>query len=82
LLLNGSTCPHTYRKKKNGHIISGISNAISCSTLGFFVENQREHIVERQRATQYAKALLRDLEKDIVEIRDVMRENKNYTCLF
>ena len=51
-------------------------------TLGFFVENQREHIVERQRATQYAKALLRDLEKDTVEIRDVMRENKIILACF
>ena len=45
-------------------------------TLGFFVENQREHIVEHQRAKQFAKALIEDLEKDTVEILDVIREDK------
>jgi hypothetical protein len=33
-------------------------------TAGFFVENQREHFIEHQRAKQYAKALLSDLTSD------------------
>ena len=45
-------------------------------TLGFLVENQREHYIEHQRAKQYAKSMLEDLEKDAVEILDVIRENK------
>ena len=51
-------------------------------TLGFFVENQREHVVEHQRATQYAKALLKDLEKDTIEILDVMREDRIILACF
>ncbi|HEY5771094.1 MAG TPA: hypothetical protein VIS75_00650, partial [Chitinophagaceae bacterium] len=72
---------HTARKKWT-HYFWEFLMLFLAVTLGFFVENQREHIVERQRATQYAKALLRDLEKDTVEIRDVMRENKIILACF
>ena len=37
-------------------------------TLGFFVENQREHYVEEKRAGEYAKSLLSDLVSDTSEI--------------
>src|SRR5574338_808230 len=33
-------------------------------TLGFLVENQREHLVERQRENKYMQNLLEDLERD------------------
>jgi hypothetical protein len=33
-------------------------------TLGFFVENQREHYIEHQRAKKYAKQMYNDLKKD------------------
>ena len=33
-------------------------------TLGFFVENQREHYVEHQRATEYAQQMYDDLKED------------------
>ena len=72
---------HTPRKKWT-HYFWEFLMLFLAVTLGFFVENQREHIVERQRATQYAKALVRDLEKDTVEIRDVMRENKIILACF
>jgi len=45
-------------------------------TLGFFVENQREHYVERYRAKEYAITLIEDLAKDTIEILDVIREVK------
>ena len=37
-------------------------------TLGFFVENQRDHYVEHQRAKEYAKLLIDDLQIDITEL--------------
>ena len=37
-------------------------------TLGFLVENQREHYIEGQRAKAYAKSLLNDLQADTAEI--------------
>ena len=36
-------------------------------TLGFFVENQREHLIEHRREKQYMLTLLDDLKKDIAE---------------
>ena len=37
-------------------------------TLGFFVENQREHYVEHQREKQYMQSLLSDLKTDLATI--------------
>jgi hypothetical protein len=37
-------------------------------TLGFFVENQREHFVEQTRAKQFAASLFEDLRADTAEI--------------
>ena len=37
-------------------------------TLGFFVENQREHLIEHRREKQYMLTLLDDLKKDIAEL--------------
>src|SRR5688572_18794117 len=38
-------------------------------TLGFFVENQREHYIENLRAKEYSKALIQDLQNDRVAIQ-------------
>jgi hypothetical protein len=37
-------------------------------TLGFFVENQREHYIEHQRAKRFAASLYEDLQADTAEI--------------
>ena len=37
-------------------------------TLGFFVENQREHFIEHLREKQYVKSLIEDLQKDTVDL--------------
>ena len=37
-------------------------------TLGFFVENQREHFIEKKRAKEYARLLADDLSFDIAEL--------------
>lgn len=37
-------------------------------TLGFFVENQREHYIERYRAKQFARLLVSDLQADLAEL--------------
>jgi hypothetical protein len=41
-------------------------------TLGFFVENQREHYVEHQREKLYMKSMVGDLEKDTVMLHNVL----------
>jgi hypothetical protein len=43
---------------------------------GFLAENWREHIVENQRAKEYAKTLIEDLASDTTELLDVVREDK------
>lgn len=42
---------------------------------GFLAENQREHIVESQRAKEYAKSLLSDMKEDTAEIRGGINQN-------
>jgi len=42
-------------------------------TLGFLVENQREHYIEHLRARQYALSLIEDLKKDTIEF-NVLKE--------
>ncbi len=37
-------------------------------TLGFFVENQREHYIEHKRAVVFAKSIIEDLKKDTVHL--------------
>jgi hypothetical protein len=41
-------------------------------TLGFFVENWREHYIEKLRVKQYAKALVYDLGKDTANMNYIM----------
>ena len=43
-------------------------------TAGFFVENIREHYVEQERARQYARSLVHDLEKDTAMVRVDIRQ--------
>lgn len=42
-------------------------------TLGFFVENQREHYIEHKRARQYARLLIDDLSFDMAELKRAHR---------
>ena len=49
---------------------------------GFLAENWREHIVEHQRAKQYAKTLLKDLASDTTELFDVIKEDSILLACF
>ncbi len=59
---------HTARKKWT-HYFWEFLMLFLAVTLGFFVENQREHIVERHRAKDYARSLVQDLRSDTANIR-------------
>lgn len=48
-------------------------------TLGFFVENAREHFIEHQREKQLIMALVDDLKQDTVNFKQVIRAN-NEAC--
>jgi hypothetical protein len=43
-------------------------------TLGFFVENQREHYVEHRREKQYVRSFLGDLKSDLVQLDSLINE--------
>jgi hypothetical protein len=54
---------HTPRKKWT-HYFWEFFMLFLAVTAGFFVENQREHMVEHNREKQYIKSLLQDLKQD------------------
>ena len=58
---------HTPRKKWT-HYFWEFLMLFLAVTLGFFVENQREHYIENQRAKQYASFLHSDLIKDTASL--------------
>ena len=59
---------HTPRKKWTHYFWEFLMLflAVFC---GFLAENQREHIVEKLRAKEYAKSLLSDMRLDTGELR-------------
>src|SRR4030095_9899579 len=54
---------HTERKKWT-HYLWEFFMLFMAVTLGFFVENQREHYVEHRRGSQYVNSFIEDLEQD------------------
>ena len=61
---------HTERKKWT-HYVWEFFMLFLAVTLGFFVENQREHYVEHQREKKYAQSLYSDLKTDTARINSV-----------
>ena len=58
---------HTERKKWT-HYFWEFLMLFLAVTLGFFVENEREHYIEKKRAKEYARLLADDLSFDIAEL--------------
>lgn len=50
-------------------------------TLGFFVENQREHYIENQRAKEFSKSLIQDLQNDISAIQAQTKSASTYIAI-
>jgi hypothetical protein len=46
-------------------------------TLGFFVENQREHYIEHRREKQYVYSFLQDLKADIKNLDSLLNGRRN-----
>ena len=62
---------HTPRKKWT-HYFWEFLMLFFAVTLGFFVENQREHYVEKQRAKEFAQSLISDMKSDIINLTDMI----------
>src|SRR5258705_12566676 len=60
---------HTERKKWT-HYFWEFFMLFLAVTLGFFVENQREHYIEKKRAAEDASDLLFDLARDTSRLND------------
>ncbi len=46
---------------------------------GFLAENQREHYVEKQRAKQFAKSLIKDLKRDTISLNSCKQHTRTIT---
>jgi hypothetical protein len=58
---------HTERKKWT-HYLWEFLMLFLAVTLGFFVENQREHLVEHQREKQFVQSLFNDIKADTANL--------------
>lgn len=65
---------HTPRKKWT-HYLWEFLMLFLAVTLGFFVENQREHFIEHKREKEYIRSLLTDLAKDTANASIHLRNN-------
>jgi hypothetical protein len=59
---------HTERKKFS-HYFWEFFMLFLAVTLGYFVENMREHLLDRQKEKQYILSLVRDLQDDTARLR-------------
>lgn len=62
---------HTARKKWT-HYFWEFFMLFLAVTLGFFVENKREHYIEHQRAKVYAKSMIINLQQDTAELKQII----------
>jgi hypothetical protein len=62
----------TSREKKWTHYFWEFLMLFLAVTLGFFVENQREHYIEHQREKQFIKSLFNDIKSDTGNIAKII----------
>lgn len=66
---------HTERKKWY-HYFWEFFMLFLAVTLGFFVENQREHFIEVRREKQYIRSFVADLQKDISQLDSLITKRE------
>jgi hypothetical protein len=64
---------HSHHPKKWKEYITEFIMLFAAVTLGFFAENQREHLIEGNREKQYMQSLFEDLRKDTVILNSLLR---------
>src|SRR5258705_368058 len=62
------TVPIAIGRKKWTHYLWEFFMLFLAVTAGFFVENQREHMVEHRREKEFMVSLVKDLESDTAQI--------------
>ncbi|MBS1620006.1 MAG: hypothetical protein JST10_04830 [Bacteroidetes bacterium] len=71
---------HTPRKKWH-HYFWEFFMLFLAVTLGFLVENMREHIVEHKREKQYIQSLIADLKDDSLAIQEAVMAQEKRTAM-
>jgi len=66
---------HTPRKKWT-HYFWEFLMLFLAVTLGFLVENQREHWIEQRREKQFIRSFIEDLKKDTLSLRPYLRRRE------
>ena len=78
--------PHVGHSKKWKDYLYEFLMLFLAVTAGFFVENKREHYIEHQRAIQFSRQLLADLQLDSAMFEDINRRiqsmQKGHDSLF
>lgn len=64
---------HSHHPKKWKEYITEFIMLFAAVTLGFFAENQREHLIEGNREKQYMQSLYEDLRKDTAILNNLIR---------
>jgi hypothetical protein len=72
---------HVTHKKKWGEYLLEFIMLFLAVFLGFIAENIREHIVENDRAKEYAVSLMQDLQNDTTSINVQLRSGKIYIAI-
>jgi len=74
--------PHLEHKKKNWKsYFWEFLMLFLAITLGFFVENQREHYIENHRAKEFSKSLIQDLQNDILVVQRHKKSASSYIAI-
>lgn len=64
--------PHAEKKNFKEYLLEGLMIFLAV-TLGFIAENIREHIVSKERESQYMKSFVRDLSKDETQLPELVK---------
>jgi len=64
---------HSHKPKKWKEYITEFLMLFLAVTLGFFAENQREHLIEGNREKQYMQSLYEDLRKDTTILKNLVK---------
>ena len=63
-------------KKKWTHYLWEFLMLFLAVTLGFFVENQREHYIEHKREKQFIRSLVNDVKADIIHLETILKNRE------
>jgi hypothetical protein len=68
--------PKVYGRKKWFHYFWEFIMLFLAISLGFFVENRREHIVEQKRASDFASTLYAEIKNDTVSLGVILKRTE------